>query len=563
MNLNSKLLGGAAIALLAATFAAPAQAQTTVLYSGGATFPEKLYRDIFNCYGDTSGGETTAFLAGGATGCNGATPYRSDVAPLYVGVGSGNALKAWQTHDASQFTRPTGGSARTPDRPPVPSTTAYGTFYGTGVGASWTPSSAGPDFPKVSFIGSDDPLTATNISTYNTNSNGWGAPIQVPGFVGTVAAAFNQASGTWTEKGKDLHTSGASSKVQFSPNTLCGLFTGAISDWSDNEIKVDNANTQLGSGAIHIVYRSDGSGTTFIFTNALIHQCGSQTNPRAGITHPIPDQWLADNGIANTAGLGADNIGNSNNNFFININTAGHIPANFVGASGNGGIKTTINANAGYAGYLSVDFTKNGNWNSTLGQVVPFDSTGPKAANLQTWYSFVNSGLVAPKFVVAGPKAGTANMGAIKAPLFTAASCDAAHATGKAPGLLSSDGICAHNPLNWGVVNPLPLATAAYPIGGFTFLDMYTCYASATDVNALVAKVATTPGTFGLFRWYFGSTTDNAGLVKRELTANGFSLPPSSWISGAKKLLTTDIKTAIGTPGQLKTGCSAVTGSGA
>src|ERR1700754_4349228 len=124
-NLNSKLLGGAAVALLAGMLAAPAQAQTVPLYAGGATLPEKVYRDIFNCYGDNSGGGLQAGLSGTAATCNGNPAYRSNVAALYVGVGSGNALRAFQTHDAVQFPLPTGGSARIPDKPPVVGTTNY------------------------------------------------------------------------------------------------------------------------------------------------------------------------------------------------------------------------------------------------------------------------------------------------------------------------------------------------------------------------------------------------------------------------------------------------------
>jgi hypothetical protein len=44
------------------------------------------------------------------------------------------------------------------------------------------------------------------------------------------------------------------------------------------------------------------------------------------------------------------------------------------------------------------------------------------------------------------------------------------------------------------------------------------------------------------------------------LAANGFSPVPGGWLSGAKKLLTTDQKTAVGIPGQAKTGCATVTG---
>jgi ABC-type phosphate transport system substrate-binding protein len=533
MTLNSKLLGGAAVALLAAAFAAPAQAQTVPLYSGGGTLAEKVYRDIFNCYGNQSGGDTTVNLAGQAANCNGATPYRSTVEPLYVGVGSGNGKLGFVNGDSSHFT----DGPKTPDNPPVPSTSDFGPFFGTGTGAGWVKDTtdSGPFFPKISFVGSDDPLIASDITTYNANLNNWGAPIQVPALITTIALPFSPI-GTFNQKGKDLHTTGGTSKVQFSTNTWCGIYTGAITDWSNAEITHDNANTQLGTGAIHVVYRSDSSGSTFLFSNALIHQCGTVSSPRTGITHPVPDQWLTDNGIANPGN--PDNIGASVNKFFINIVSK---PANFVGANGSGGVKSTINGNPGYIGYISPDFISN------------VDPTGPVAANLQTWLSFSTN--LAPKWIAAGPKSGTAVMGAVKAPLFTAGSCPVGTGVGQSP-----DGVCAHNALNWGVTNPLPTSSGAFPIGGFTFIDTYTCYAAPADVNALVG---TTAGSLGLFRWFFGSTTENASIVKTQLGANGFSLVPGSWISGAKKLLTTDIKSKISTPNTPKTGCATVTGSGA
>jgi hypothetical protein len=48
--------------------------------------------------------------------------------------------------------------------------------------------------------------------------------------------------------------------------------------------------------------------------------------------------------------------------------------------------------------------------------------------------------------------------------------------------------------------------------------------------------------------------------VKTELNRNGFSALPGSWVGAIKKLLTTDQKTKIGIPGQLKTGCATVSG---
>jgi ABC-type phosphate transport system substrate-binding protein len=517
MTLNSKLLGGAGAALLVAAFAAPAQAQTVPLYSGGGTLAEKVYRDIFNCYGNQSGGDLTIGLVGPQAGCSGLAPYRSNVEALYVGVGSGNGKKGFVNHDAAQYS--SGG--KIPDSVPVPSTSDFNPFYGTGAGAGWVKGTTNP-FPKVSFTGSDDPLIPSDITTYNTVSAGhWGAPIQVPALITTITVPFNPTAG-WNPKGKLLP--GGSSTVNLSTKTLCGIFTGAITNWNDPAITADNKNTQLGSGTINVIYRSDGSGSTFLFTNALLNQCSLTT-------HPIPAQWIADNGGSTT---------NSNNNFFINVNAAGHLPANFTGASGGSAVRTAIAGSTGAIGYLSPDF------------VAPIISGGLLTANLQTYASL--SASAAPVYKAPSAKNGTAIMGGTfaKAPLATAGSCPVGVNAGQA-----ADGICSHNPLNWGVVNPTPSSAAAYPVGGFTFIDLYTCYASAADKDAIAGATA---GSLGLFAWYFGSPTQNGSKVKTELTNNGFSVVPGGWLSGAKKLLLTDQKTKIGTPGQAKTGCATVAG---
>src|SRR5262249_23550394 len=125
-----------------------------------------------------------------------------------------------------------------------------------------------------------------------------------------------------------------------------------------------------------------------------------------------------------------------------------------------------------------------------------------------------------------------------------------------APHILSSDGKCSHNPLNWGVTNPLPTSATAYPIGGFTFIDMYTCYNPQADVDALVSK-ATTAGGLGLWAWYFAPATTNPN-GKAEMARNGFSLVPATWISGAKTLLTSDAVTKVAKVGTAKTACSAI-----
>jgi phosphate transport system substrate-binding protein len=51
--------------------------------------------------------------------------------------------------------------------------------------------------------------------------------------------------------------------------TLASIFAGEITKWDDAKIKALNANVNLPSKAIAVVHRSDGSGTTFLFTNYL------------------------------------------------------------------------------------------------------------------------------------------------------------------------------------------------------------------------------------------------------------------------------------------------------
>jgi phosphate transport system substrate-binding protein len=51
--------------------------------------------------------------------------------------------------------------------------------------------------------------------------------------------------------------------------TLADIFLGKITKWDDAAIKKLNPSVKLPSNAIVVVHRSDGSGTTFIFTNYL------------------------------------------------------------------------------------------------------------------------------------------------------------------------------------------------------------------------------------------------------------------------------------------------------
>ncbi len=195
--------------------------------------------------------------------------------------------------------------------------------------------------------------------------------------------------------------------------------------------------------------------------------------------------WQAVTG--NAAGLG-------NNSFFVNVKTAGILPANFTAASGSGGVKTAINGTAGSIGYVSPDF------------VLPIDGSGPKAANLQTWATF-SSG-AAPVFKAPIAKAGTPIVGATKAPSF-------------AKNLRHPGAGLRDRPAEVGRDLPEAGVGCGLPDRWLHLHRLYTCYATAADADAVAGASS---GSLGYLRWFFGSAGDNASKVKTSLTSNGFSL---------------------------------------
>jgi len=499
---TSIIMGGMAAAVTLAT-AGSAFATPTPLYGGGSTLVEKAYRDLFDAYGSSSAG--TLCRPAPVICPTAAQEYNKGVELLYVGVGSGNGIKALDAHSPGLYTN----TSKTPDTIPTPSGSDFGAYYGTGTGANWVPSATATNFfPTVTFSGSDNTLGQTDVDA--VKSLGFGPVIQIPGVVAAIAVPFHPTAG-WKPSG--VQPTGGSSKVQLSTNTLCGIFTGAIKVWSDPAITKDNKGVKLGTGKITVVYRNDSSGTTFIFTNALLNQCGTTAHPTKS-THKIPDQWLTDNSI--TANTKAP-FYHSGTSFFINVFNAGHLPSNFYndpttgvtgGASGSGGVKKAIEAVVGSIGYVSPDF------------VLPVDPTGRQGANLQTYATF--SAGTTPVYVAPTPGNATAAMATTKPPTYTKA-----------------------NPLNWGAVSPTPTAAHAYPASGFSFIDLYTCYGSTAVANALVGKTA---GSFGYLTWYYGSKSVNQGVPAAILAKDGLAPVPPAWASLINTLLTSSTL-GINTPG--------------
>jgi phosphate transport system substrate-binding protein len=125
---------------------------------------------------------------------------------------------------------------------------------GVTIGYSAVGSSAGIaaiSAQQVNFGASDVPMTASEEAAAK------GGPItQVPVDLGGEGIAYNLS----LPAGARLHLTGP---------VLAAIFLGQITRWNDAAITALNPGLSLPNAAINVVHRSDGSGTTYIFSNYL------------------------------------------------------------------------------------------------------------------------------------------------------------------------------------------------------------------------------------------------------------------------------------------------------
>jgi phosphate transport system substrate-binding protein len=156
----------------------------------------------------------------------------------------------------------------------------------------------------VDFGASDAPLTDSQFSA---------APglVLFPETLGGVAVTYNL---------KSLGISN-STTLRFTGPVIAGIYMGSITKWNDPAIQAINPGVQLPNSQITAVHRSDGSGTTFAFTNFLSVVSPTWAN---GVGYSTSVTWPVDK-----SGTG-------------------------VGASGNAGVAGTVANTPGAIGYVDV-----------------------------------------------------------------------------------------------------------------------------------------------------------------------------------------------------------------
>jgi len=101
----------------------------------------------------------------------------------------------------------------------------------------------------VDFGASDGPMSDEQLGQSKTKI------LHIPTVMGAVVPAYN--------------IPGVTGEVKFTPEALAGIFLGKIQNWNDPAVTKVNPGVNFPNQPIIVIYRSDGSGTTFIFTDYL------------------------------------------------------------------------------------------------------------------------------------------------------------------------------------------------------------------------------------------------------------------------------------------------------
>jgi phosphate transport system substrate-binding protein len=101
----------------------------------------------------------------------------------------------------------------------------------------------------VDFGATDGPMTDDQLSQAKTKI------LHIPTVLGADVPAYN--------------IPGVSGELKFTPDVLAGIFMGKITSWNDPAIAKANPGVSLPNQSIIVVHRSDGSGTTYIWTDYL------------------------------------------------------------------------------------------------------------------------------------------------------------------------------------------------------------------------------------------------------------------------------------------------------
>jgi phosphate transport system substrate-binding protein len=233
--------------------------------------------------------------------CGGATPVATGTPGVGASAGANACavpVKAKCPDEASDLV---GAGATFP----APIYTKWVSEYNklTGIQINYQPVGSGGGIKSltdktVDYGATDGPMTEAQLAA----AGGARAVLHIPMVMGAVVPTYN--------------IPGVTASLKFTPEVLAGIYLEQIKKWNDPKITSLNPDVTLPDAAITTVHRSDGSGTTYVWTDYL-----SKISP----------EWKTRVGFANS------------------VNWPGGL-----GASGNAGVAGSVKNTSGAVGYVEL-----------------------------------------------------------------------------------------------------------------------------------------------------------------------------------------------------------------
>jgi len=143
----------------------------------------------------------------------------------------------------------------------------------------------------VDFGGSDNVLTPQDLNKDNL--------LQFPAVMGGVVPVVNVQG---IKEGQ----------LKLDSEAVCKIFLGEITQWNDKQIKALNPKLKLPNKEITVVHRSDGSGTTAIYTHYLSGACAAwkdKVGYGTSVKWPVGIGGKGNEGVANYVKRTSNSIG--------------------------------------------------------------------------------------------------------------------------------------------------------------------------------------------------------------------------------------------------------------
>jgi phosphate transport system substrate-binding protein len=191
----------------------------------------------------------------------------------------------------------------------------------------------------VDFGATDGPMTDEQLSQAKVRI------LHFPTVLGAVVPTYN--------------ISGLSAELRFTPEALAGIFQGKITKWNDAELTRPNPGVNLPGNDIVVVHRSDGSGTTYVWTDYLSkvsEEWKTKVGKSTSVNWPVGLGGKGNEGVAGLVKQTPNSIGYVELIYAIQNNMPYGLVRNSSGSFIKADLASTTAAAAGAAKEMPDDF---------------------------------------------------------------------------------------------------------------------------------------------------------------------------------------------------------------